>query len=39
MDMSLGRDWPEIRDAITQICADFPGSYWREKDAAQAYPT
>ncbi len=36
--MDLGRDFPEIRDAVVRICADFPGSYWRELDDAQAYP-
>jgi acyl-CoA dehydrogenase len=37
--MSLGRDYPELRDAVQRICSQFPGSYWRglEKDAS--YPT
>jgi alkylation response protein AidB-like acyl-CoA dehydrogenase len=31
-------DFPEIRDAVARLCADFPGRYWREKDRARAYP-
>lgn len=38
MDMSLDRDWPDIRDAVAKICAGFPGAYWREKDRMSAYP-
>ncbi|MBM3565372.1 MAG: acyl-CoA dehydrogenase, partial [Alphaproteobacteria bacterium] len=30
--------FPEIRAAVRAVCADFPGAYWREKDAARAYP-
>ena len=30
---------PEIREAVTKLCADFPGPYWRECDRDQAYPT
>jgi len=29
---------PEIRDAVAQLCSEFPGEYWREKDREQAYP-
>lgn len=29
----------EIRDAVAQLCRDFPGAYWREKDRARAYPS
>jgi len=38
MEMTLGRDWPDIRQSVTKICADFPGPYWREKDRESAYP-
>ena len=34
-----GDDYPEIRDGVRRICADFPGSYWRELDEREAYPT
>ncbi|WP_310497097.1 acyl-CoA dehydrogenase family protein [Sandarakinorhabdus sp.] len=33
------QDWTEIRSAVARLCADFPGAYWREKDAARAYPS
>jgi len=29
----------EIRAAVASLCADFPGSYWRDKDRDRAYPT
>ena len=29
----------EIRHAVRQLCARFPGEYWREKDRDRAYPT
>ncbi len=29
----------EIRNAVRQLCARFPGEYWREKDKDRAYPT
>ncbi len=28
----------QMREAVRALCADFPGSYWREKDRARAYP-
>lgn len=28
----------DIRDAVAQLCGQFPGEYWREKDREQAYP-
>ena len=37
--MPLGETYPEIREAVAKLCEGFPGSYWREKDAARAYPT
>ncbi|RYZ02110.1 MAG: acyl-CoA dehydrogenase [Comamonadaceae bacterium] len=39
VSMDLGEDYPEIRESVRRICADFPGSYWREKDEQQAYPS
>jgi acyl-CoA dehydrogenase len=32
-------DHPEIRESVRRICADFPGSYWRDLDARDAYPS
>jgi acyl-CoA dehydrogenase len=28
----------QIKTSVQALCADFPGSYWRELDAARAYP-
>jgi acyl-CoA dehydrogenase len=39
VSVPLGEDWPEIRDSIRRICADFPGAYWRDMDKREAYPT
>jgi acyl-CoA dehydrogenase len=36
--IALGEDYPEIRASVRQICADFPGAYWRELDTRQDYP-
>ncbi len=37
--MTLGEDYPEIREAVRRLCADFPGTYWRELETRDAYPT
>ena len=34
----MNKRHPEIRDAVAQLCSEFPGEYWREKDREQAYP-
>jgi len=31
--------FPEIRQSVRRLCADFPGPYWQEKDRNRAYPT
>ena len=31
--------FPEIRDAVRRLCADFPGEYWQRLDRERAYPT
>jgi acyl-CoA dehydrogenase len=36
--MKLEFDHPEIRESVRRLCADFPGPYWRDKDAQDAYP-
>jgi alkylation response protein AidB-like acyl-CoA dehydrogenase len=28
----------EIREAVARLCADFPGTYWRERDRERSYP-
>ena len=30
--------YPEIREAVTRLCAKFPGEYWRKLDRDMAYP-
>jgi acyl-CoA dehydrogenase len=32
-------DWPDIRAAVAKLCGDFPGDYWRARDATRDYPT
>ncbi len=39
VQVPLGEDYPEIREGVRRICADFPNTYWREIDRAEAYPT
>jgi len=39
VSVPLGEDFPEIRDSVRRICADFPGAYWRDLDEREAYPT
>ena len=29
----------QIRDAVREVCADFPSEYWRKLDEIQGYPT
>jgi acyl-CoA dehydrogenase len=31
--------YPEIRDAIRQLCLKFDGAYWRQLDRERGYPT
>ncbi|WP_439815095.1 acyl-CoA dehydrogenase family protein [Zavarzinia sp. CC-PAN008] len=31
--------YPEIRDSVRKLCAQFPGEYWRALDRERAYPT
>jgi acyl-CoA dehydrogenase len=31
--------WPEVREAVRRLCADFPGEYWRALDRDRTYPT
>ena len=32
-------DYPEIREAVVRLCAQFPGEYWRELDRETRYPS
>ena len=33
------QSFPEIREAVRRLCADFPGEYWRRLDRDREYPT
>ncbi len=33
----LGEDYPEIRQAVRAICANYPGSYWRKLEDGREY--
>jgi acyl-CoA dehydrogenase len=37
--MSLTKDYTDIRESVRRIGADFPGSYWRDLDEREAYPS
>lgn len=37
--MAFELDYVEIRDAVTKLCKQFPGEYWRDLDSNNAYPT
>ena len=39
ISMHLGEDYPEIRESVRRICADFPGPYWQQLDDQEAYPS
>ena len=36
--MEVGEIWPEIREAVRRLCANYPGDYWRELDRNREYP-
>jgi len=37
--MNLGRDnYPELRDAVRQLCNQFDSAYWQQIDEQRAYP-
>ena len=37
--MAMAQTFPDIRAAVSKLCAGFPGAYWRELDQGQRYPT
>ena len=39
MSYRLSEDQQRIRDAVTEVCSDYPGEYWRTLDASQGYPS
>ena len=32
-------DYADLRDALTKLCANYPGEYWRKLDREMAYPS
>jgi acyl-CoA dehydrogenase len=36
--MEIGKDFPELREAVARIAADFPPDYWLALDEQQGYP-
>jgi alkylation response protein AidB-like acyl-CoA dehydrogenase len=34
----LGEDFADVREGVRRICSRFPGAYWRDLDAREAYP-
>jgi acyl-CoA dehydrogenase len=39
MNSDASESFPEIRDAVRKLCAQFPGAYWRALDRTRDYPT
>ena len=39
MNMTLGVDYPELRDAVRRLCERYPGAYWRRLEKDDSYPT
>ena len=38
IEQTSSNNFPEIRDAIRSLCAEFPDEYFRKVDEARAYP-
>ncbi len=38
MPLTLTAEQEQIRQAVAEVCGDFPGEYWRELDARDGYP-
>jgi acyl-CoA dehydrogenase len=39
ISFELGQDYPDLRQAVRKICAQYPGEYWRDLEERSAYPT
>ena len=39
LGIPLDEDFPDIRESVRRICADYPGAYWRQLDEESAYPS
>src|SRR5690606_24460771 len=38
MTVETSESFPEIREGVRALCANYPGPYWRDLDARRAYP-
>ncbi|MBL4801061.1 MAG: acyl-CoA/acyl-ACP dehydrogenase [Emcibacter sp.] len=38
MSEEQDQNYPEIREAVQRLCADFPGPYWQKHDRDRSYP-
>src|SRR3546814_12074866 len=36
--VDTAESFPEIREGVRALCANYPGAYWRELDARRGYP-
>jgi acyl-CoA dehydrogenase len=39
MSVPLSAEQRQIRNAVREVCSDYPGEYWRKLDEVQGYPT
>ena len=39
MNYAQDLSYPEIREAVQKLCAQFPGAYWQSMDRDRSYPT
>ena len=39
MNNAQDLSYPEIREAVQKLCAQFPGTYWQSMDRDRSYPT
>jgi acyl-CoA dehydrogenase len=37
--LTIGEDFPDLREGVRRLCAGFPGEYWRQNDEVAGYPT
>jgi alkylation response protein AidB-like acyl-CoA dehydrogenase len=37
-EAETGQTFPEIRESVRKLCAEFPGAYWQKLDRERAYP-
>ena len=37
--MNAELNYPDIRDSVSKLCAQFPDEYWRDLDSRHEYPT